>query len=102
MRAVLRIVCDAARAGSYTQEQVAEVSKLLVSLDGDSSSDDEVEDPALARDVAAFLYHHTLRETQPSLARFVGRRPTHGFRCGRRATLIAACPRLDATLSLRA
>ena len=41
VRAALRIVCDAARAGAYTQEQVAEVAKLIVGLDDGSPSDDE-------------------------------------------------------------
>ena len=44
VQAVLRIVGEAARAGSYTQEQVAEVAKLIVSLDDDSLSDDD-DDP---------------------------------------------------------
>ena len=33
VQAVLRIVGEAARAGSYTQEQVAEVARLIVSLE---------------------------------------------------------------------
>ena len=41
VRAALRIVGDAARAGAHTQEQVAEVAKLIVSLDDGSPSDDE-------------------------------------------------------------
>ena len=41
VQAVLRIVGEAARAGAYTHEQVAEVAKLVVSLDDDSLSDDD-------------------------------------------------------------
>ena len=41
VQTVLRTVGEAARAGSYTQEQVAEVARLIVSLDDDSLSDDD-------------------------------------------------------------